>query len=72
MDQKPKMYISAKMNSVQAFGRPSNYKEHLTRVLNKEDTPVIPYGLVDHLGPRKDYRKALLDSYLVSLVEVIF
>lgn len=69
MNQKPKMYISAKANSVQAYGRPSNYKEHLTRVFNKEDTPVIPYGLVDHLGPRKDYRKALLDSYLVSIFE---
>jgi len=64
MKQKPKMYITAKTNSVQAFGRPANYAEHLTRVYNKEATPVVPYSLVDHLGPRKDFRKAVLDSYL--------
>jgi len=64
MNQKPKMYISFKTNSVQAFGRPANYKEHLTRVYNKESTPTVPYQLVDHLGAKKDIRKTILESYL--------
>jgi len=65
-NQKPKMYITAKTNSVQAFGRPANYHEHLARVYNKESTPTVPYPLIDHLGPRKDMRKAILESYLAQ------
>lgn len=62
------MYISYKTNSVQPFGRPSNYQEHLVRVYNKEATPTVQYPLVDHLGPRKDYQKAMLDTYLVHIL----
>jgi hypothetical protein len=64
------MYITAKTNSVQAFGRPANYKDHLARVYSKEATPTVQYPLVDHLGPKKDIRKVVLDTYLVYYIEI--
>jgi len=61
------MYISFKTNSVQPYGKPATYKDHLERVFNKESTPTVAYPLINTLGPRKDYRKAILDTYLVII-----
>jgi len=66
LEQKPKMFISYKTNSVQPYGRPMNYKDHLERVYNKESTPTVSYPLVNTLGPKKDYRKAILETYLAQ------
>jgi len=63
---KPKIYISARANSIQPIGRPYTYKEHLARVYNKEDTPVVPYEIVNQFGSKKDGRKQLMDTYLAN------
>ena len=44
--RKPKMYISAKDNSVKVQGKPQDKKEHMFRVLHKEGTPTVIYPMV--------------------------
>jgi hypothetical protein len=63
--QKPKIYISAKANSVQPTGMPKSKKEHLIRVLNKEGTPVAPKGAKVSFPPKKDRIKGMMQVYLV-------
>lgn len=65
---KPKIYISARANSIQPSGRPLNYKDHLVRIYGKEATPVVPYHLENQFGSKKDLRKAVAEAYLVILI----
>ena len=46
MRAKPKIYISAKANTVKAYGKPEDKTAHLLRVLHKEGTPTVIYPLV--------------------------
>jgi hypothetical protein len=62
---KPKIYISARANSVQPEGRPESYQEHLIRVYNKESTPVAPASIVNQFGTKKNLNRRMLESYLV-------
>jgi len=65
--EKPKIYISARANSVKAEGRPQTYKEHLARVYNREGTPVVTHHLVNQFGSKKDMRRQMLEAYLVRI-----
>jgi hypothetical protein len=65
--QKPKIYISARANSIAPEGRPSTYQDHLSRIYGKEGTPVISYPALNQFGSKKDSRKKLLEAYLVCL-----
>jgi hypothetical protein len=65
---RPKIYISARANSVQPEGRPETYKEHLIRVYNRESTPVAPSAIVNQFGLKKNLNRKMLESYLVLSV----
>jgi len=64
MEKKPKIFISFKTNSVQPYGRPADYQDHLLRVFNKEATPSAQYHFVNHIAAKKDMKKVILDCYL--------
>lgn len=63
---RPTLYISAKANTVKPTGRPNNRADHLMRIFNKEGTMSAVHQLVNQFGSKRDNKKNLIISYLVS------